>query len=479
MPTPKLSLLSIDDVKLIHENALYVLEHVGVMVEHKEVVEIMKNAGCSVEGNIVRIPRDIVESNLKYIPKEITIYDRDGKPYAKIGGGVDESYFRPGSMALYLYDPVKDEKRLPTVKDNLNVILLVNSLNNIKFTCPLFLPRDVPNELVEVAREYVTLKYTNKPMETSGISEEGVRNIIKMLKIVVGDISKKPIQLFPACPSPPLKWSHLIAQNIIDLAREKLPLVILPMPQLGGTGPATIAGSLVQHHAEALSGIVITQLINKGAPVVYGGSPGLLEPLYATSNIATPETMLLYTAYVEIAKYFGLPTEGYIGLSDSRRVDAQAGAETMMGAMIATLKGINICAGPGMLEFESVVSLEKLVIDDEIVGLAYRFARGFDINDETLAVDVIASVKPGGSFLGQRHTVKWIRREYLLTKIFDRMDETRFTSKNRPTIINSARDKMEEILRKPIIHELPKDIERDLDKWIQENCKKYGVTLQI
>jgi trimethylamine--corrinoid protein Co-methyltransferase len=151
----------------------------------------------------------------------------------------------------------------------------------------------------------------------------------------------------------------------------------------------------------------------------------------------------------------------------------------MMGAMIATLKGINICAGPGMLEFESVVSLEKLVIDDEIVGLAYRFARGFNINDETSAVDVIASVKPGGSFLGQRHTVKWIRREYFLTKIFDRMDETRFTSKNRPTIINSARDKMEEILRKPVIHELPKDIERDLDKWVQENCKKYGVTLQI
>jgi len=477
MPTPKLQLLSIDDIKLIHEKALHVLEHIGVMVEHKEVVEIMRNAGCSVEGSIVKIPRDIVESSLKHVPKEVTIYDRDGKPYSKIGN--NESCFRPGSMALHLYDPFKDEKRPATTKDNFNVILLVNSLNNIKFTCPSFLPRDVPNELVEVAREYVTLKYTSKPIETSGISEEGVRNIIHMLKIVVGDISKKPMQLFPACPSPPLKWSRLIAQNIIDLAREKLPSVILPMPQLGGTGPATIAGSLVQHHAEALSGIVITQLVNKGAPVVYGGSPGLLEPLYATSNIATPETILLYTAYVEIAKYFGLPTEGYIGLSDSRRIDVQAGAETMMGAIIAILKGINICAGSGMLEFESVVSLEKLVIDDEIVGLAYRFARGFDINDETSAVDVIASVKPGGSFLGQRHTVKWIRHEYFLTKIFDRMDETRFTLKEKPTIIKLARDRIEEILRKPVLHELPKDIERDLDKWVQENCKKYGVTLQI
>jgi trimethylamine--corrinoid protein Co-methyltransferase len=479
MPKPKFSLLSVDDIKLIHEKALYVLENVGVLVDHEEVIEMLKNAGCTVNGKIVKIPRDLVEWSLKVVPKEITIYDRDSKPYVTIGGGVDESYFRPGSAALYLYDPIKDEKRLPTTKDNVNVILLVNSLNNIKLTCPSFVPRDVPNELIEVAREYVTLKYTNKPLETSGFSEEGVRNIIRMLKIVVGDVSKKPMQVFPACPSPPLKWSHLIAQNIIDLAKEKLPVTVLPMPQIGGTGPATIAGSLVQHHAEALSGIVIAQLVNRGAPVVYGGSPCLIEPLYGTANIATPETMLLYTAYVEIAKYLGLPTEGYIGLSDSRRVDVQAGAETLMGAIIAALKGINICAGTGMLEFESVVSLEKLVIDDEIVGLAYRLTRGFDINDETLAVDVIASVKPGGTFLGQRHTAKWVRREYFLTKIFDRMDESRFISRDKPTIIKLARERVEEILKKPVIYELPKDIERDLDKWVQEICGRYGVVLKV
>ena len=150
-----------------------------------------------------------------------------------------------------------------------------------------------------------------------------------------------------------------------------------------------------------------------------------------------------------------------------------------MGAVIAALKGINICAGPGMLEFESVVSLEKLVIDDEIVGLAYRITRGFDISDETLAIDVIASVKPGGSFLGQRHTAKWVRREYFLTKIFDRMDESRFVAKDRPTIIKLARERIEEILKKPVVYELPKDIERDLDKWVQEICGRYGVVLKV
>ena len=249
------------------------------------------------------------------------------------------------------------------------------------------------------------LKLSRKPVVTGAFTIEGVHDMKRMLDVVLGDASRKPYAIFDVCPSPPLKWSRLTSQNLIDCARYGLPVEVIPMPILGATGPVTVAGSLVQHHAEALSGIVLAQLARKGTPVIYGGSPCLLDMRSGAPLISAPESLLVALAYVDLAKWLGLPCHAYMALGDSPLVDYQCGVESMVGATLAALKGVNVVSGPGMLGGENVFSLEKLVFDDDACGYALRMARGFGLGPEELAVEVIRSVGFRGAFpFGQKCT---------------------------------------------------------------------------
>ena len=474
MPKPKIQFLTNDDIKIIHENAIKILEEIGVKIENENVINLLKENGCDVtQENIVKIPRNLVEKCLSHVPHEFTLYDRDGKPYVVIG--YDYSYFNPGSAAIKLFDPINKELREPVLNDLKILAILVNNLSNIQLLSTALIPHDIPIEIRDRIRLYPLLKYSNKPIVTGAFTVDGVYDMINMLKIVT-DIEKKPCVIFDVCPSPPLKWSYITSQNIIDLAKYNIPIEIISMPQISATGPATIAGSLVIHHAEVLSGIVIAQCAKKGVPIIYGGSPSLFDVRYGTTPITAPEAMLLTLAYVDIAKYFKIPTHAYVGLSDSKEIDYQCGVESMYTALLAVLKGINICSGPGMIEFESVFSFEKLILDNDICGIVYRIAKGFEINNETLAIDVIKKVGPGGHFLTQKHTIKWYKIEHYLTQVIDRISRGK---EKEFSLVKKCRELIESSLKNPIIHELSEDIRRSLDNYVQDLCKRYGVELLV
>jgi len=227
-------------------------------------------------------------------------------------------------------------------------------------------------------RLYLSLLYGRKPVVTGAFTVEAF-GIMRDLQLAVRGsdeaLAAKPLTIFSCCPTSPLKWSDVTSQNVVDCARAMVPVEFVAMPLAGFMAPVTLVGTLIQHTAETLSGIVISQLTNPGAPILYGGSPAAFDIRYETTPMGAVETEMIDCAYNEIGKYLGLPTQAYIGLSDAKILDAQAGLETAMGATLAALSGINNISGPGMLDFESCFSLEKLVLDNEICGMTLRLVR--------------------------------------------------------------------------------------------------------
>ena len=303
----------------------------------------------------------------------------------------------------------------------------------------------------------------------------GVPYMRDMLAAVVGgydQLREKPVAVFDICPSPPLKWTHISSQNIIDCARNGLPLETISMPMPGAATPATLAGSIVVHTAETLSGVVLAQAITPGTPVIYGGAPVHFDMRTGTTPLSAIEATMIAASYAQMGKYYGMPTHTYACLSDSMLIDTQAGLETSMSGIVAQLAGINVISGVGGLEFVSTVSLEKLVIDNEVCGMALRLDRGIDTSEEALAVDLIRDLGPGGDYLSTEHTFNWFKKEpYIPSAIIERRDRNNWENDGAKNAFEKAREKVKDILanHQPV----PLDKER-ADKLDQVTAKIMG-----
>ena len=475
---PKIHFLSNESIRVIHGAGIDLLEKIGVLVQSRKVLRLLKDAGCEVNARgRVKIPESLVNECIKSAPSSVKIYSRDGRHDLHVGG--DSVYFNPGSAAISILDFETEAIRPPTIRDLVDLTVITDYLSNIHAQSTALVPSDVPEEVKDRVRLYITLKYSTKPVITGAFTIDGLHDMKKMLDIAAGcDSGRKPMAIFDVCPSPPLKWSELTVTNLVDCARYRIPAELVSMPQIGATGPATLAGCLIQHTAENLSGIVIHQLTSRGAPVIYGGSPALLDMRSGMSCMATPEVMLLISGYVEIGKYYGLPTHGYLGLSDTKIVDYQAGFESSMGILIGALKRINIISGAGMMDFESCQSLEKLVIDNEICGYALRIAKGINIMEE--ALDVFNEAIEKGGFLSLKHTLKWFRSEqYFPSRLIDRDPRRRWIDKGLKNAWRRAREEVEKILKEHKPQLLPSDIERELDEFIKSIMERYGAKLLL
>jgi trimethylamine--corrinoid protein Co-methyltransferase len=260
------------------------------------------------------------------------------------------------------------------------------------------------------------------------------------------DLKAKPLTVFSCCPTAPLKWSDVTSQNLVDCARHSIPVEYISMPLAGFVAPVTLVGTLVQHTAETLSGIVITQLTNPGAPALYGGSPAVFDIRYETTPLGAIETMMVDCAYVEIGKYLGLPTQAYMGLSDAKLLDAQAGLESSLGSALGALAGANSISGPGMLDFESCFSLEKLVVDNEICGMALRLARGIEPKEDFPALPRFEELLREKHLLISDHTRRHLRAEHVMPgAVIDRANRPRWHAEGSRTLGDRARAEVERL----------------------------------
>ena len=472
-------LLSKEQKERIHLASLKILEEVGVLIQSDAALKLVAGAGADVDAkkNIARIPQHLVNEALVKAPSTITMFSRDGKHNLVLEG--NRVHFDPGSSTYYLLDSETLEIRRPISKELADMVRLVDGLEHIQAQSTALVVSDVPSTVVDRYRLFIVLKNSPKTIVTGSFGAGGLLDMKDMLAAVVGsddELARRPLAIFDVCPSAPLKWGDFIAQDVMDCAKYGVPAEILPMPQLGLTGPVTLAGSLAQLNAEFLSGLVISQLSKPGAPVIYGGSPTTFDMRYCTARLGAIETVMLGCAYAQMGKFYGLPTHMYLGLSDTKVVDAQAGLESATGILLGALAGINVISGPGMLDLENCMSYEKLVIDDVICGMAERLVRGVEINDATLALDVIKRVGAGGDFLGDKHTLEWFKKElYIPPDVIDRQDLKAWKELGSKDTFKRAKETAKKMINESKPEPLPADIERNLDNVTKKIMKAHGV----
>ncbi|MBC8462851.1 trimethylamine methyltransferase family protein [Candidatus Bathyarchaeota archaeon] len=474
---PQLKLLSSSNIKDIHASSLEVLEMAGVIVKNKPALNLLGDAGCSIESNLVKIPGSLVDEQLKEVQPEFKLYSRDGEKAYKVGG--DNVIYNPGSAAIFFIDRESGEMRRAKANDFRDLVRLTDALENIHAQSTAMVPADVPEKISDLYRLYLILKNSTKPIITGAFTIEGLPYMKNLLEAVVGgemELREKPRAIFDCCPSSPLMWSDVTCQNLLDCAEFGIPAEIIPAPQMGATSPVSLAGTLVEANAEFLSGVVISQLASPGTPLVYGGSPSSFDMRYLTARLGAVESVMTACAGAQMGKHYGVPTHGYMGLSDSKATDGQSGFESGMGILLSALSGVNIVSGPGMQASENCQSLEKLVLDNEYCGAAYRLLEGIRVDDVSLATDLITKVGPGGHFLGEKHTRENLRREqYMPSSVLDRLSPDAWVKEGAKDSAWRARERVRDILSKHTPAALPARVEDGLEDEMKKILKNFSL----
>ena len=382
---PVLRFLSDELIEKIVSEGRELICKLGVEIHNKAVLSMLADHGARVDMDKSRahLTQDMIDKARESAPASFKLYDSLGNEALDLSGF--KVNFTPGSAAINILDYKNNRIRPPTTADYIQYAKLMNKMDHIASQSTAIVPSDVHERISDSYRLYLSLLFCEKPVVTGAFTIEAFE-IMKELQIAVRgskeELRAKPLTIFSCCPTSPIKWSEVTCQNLVDCADYSIPVEYISMPLSGFMAPVTLVGTLIQHTAETLSGLVISQLTSPGTPVLYGGSPAIFDVRYETTPMGAIETMMIDCAYNEIGKYLGLPTQAYIGLSDAKLLDAQAGLESSMGATLAALAGINSVSGPGMLDFESCFSLEKLVLDNEICGMVFRMIEGIQPKED-------------------------------------------------------------------------------------------------
>jgi trimethylamine--corrinoid protein Co-methyltransferase len=472
-------MLSESFIDQIVSEALDVLGKTGVFVENDEALRLLADAGCECKGRTVLFKETLVKESLKTTPHSIKVYDRSGDLAMTLEG--DAIHFDPGSGALTILDPVTLEERKPVTKDLIRFATLTDALRNIAAQSTEMISTDVPEAMQDRYRLYIGLQFSKKPVVTGTFAVESFEIMKDMLVAVRGSeraLKEKPLAIFDCCPSPPLKWSNLTCQNLIDASKAGVPAELVSMPLTGATSPVTLAGALVQLTAENLSGIIIHQLAHPGSPIIFGGSPAAFDMRKGTTPMGAVETMMINAAHVQIGKHLRLPTHSYMGLSDAKIVDGQAGLETGMGAFVAALAGANVISGPGMLNFESCQSLEKLVLDNEICGMALRMVRGIEARGDRLGGDLYGDIYDGAHFFTSKETLRWFREElYQAGSVIDRDTYDVWMSHGKKSAWDRACGEVDRVMSSYTVEPLPDDSLKALMSIMKHDAQRMGIDL--
>ncbi len=421
---PKLSLLSSELVQRVLDEAFQLLVKPGIKVRNAEARKLLGVAGAQVDEdtNVVNIPESIVRAALTTTPHEFWLYDFAGEP--RIRYGSDQVQFDPGSAGVTILDPDTLEHRPAQTPDLIRLVKVAEQLSQMDAQSTAVVCNEVPKQIQDLYRLYVVLLYTKKPIITGAFTSKTIGDMIEMLAIVAGGmqgLQQKPRAIFDVCPNPPLIWSDFGSNGLITLARAGIPAEIVSMPLAGAAAPVTILGAVTQHAAECLAGITIHQLAKPGAPIVWGGAPAIFDMRKGAAPMGAIETAMIDSSYAQVGKALGLPTHTYLGATDSKLVDAQAGLESGITVLIGALSGINMISGSGMLDFLVSQSPEKLVIDAEGISMAKRLLQGVNALTDPIATVFFEAFDFKGDFLKQKLTRQLFSIEqYLPSPVIDR-----------------------------------------------------------
>lgn len=421
---PQVKLLNEELVNQVLDEAFQLLRDTGVKVQLPEARQLLSAAGADVDETleVAKLSEKIVREALATVPHEFFLHNHAGEPTVHYGG--NSVHFDPGSSGVHYLDPETLDHVPSETPHLIRVLKVAESLSAYDAVSTSVVCNEVPKAIGDLYRLYLALLYTTKPIVTGAFSVKTTQTMIDMLAIYAGGreaLAQKPMAVFDVCPTPPLIWSKFGSQSLIDLARASVPAEMVSMPLAGAGSPVTILGSVVQHTAECLSGIVIHQLANPGAPIVWGGAPAVFDMRQGTTPMGAVETAMIDACYAQVGKFLGLPTHTYLGATDGKIADYQGGLESGISAMLGALSGINMISGAGMLDFLACISPEKLVMDAEAIGMAKRMVRGVNVLTDTLATGLFAGINFKADFLKQKETrTLFAKEQYLPTKVIDR-----------------------------------------------------------
>lgn len=463
------NLISDREIEQIHQASLQILEKIGIRVEDPVVRKNLHDFGCSVEGERVRITPELIEKVISNIKKEISLSSRTGKRLD----------IRPGSVVSHstggipgIIDLETGKKRNATLADVIKVTRLMDHLDQLDMPCALLYPHDVRSEISQIVQFAHLLRYTEKPVYGPGISSPGeAKYVAELFRTFAGSgksLSRQPIGLVGISPESPLNFPKEITDTMQVIIGAGIPVVMLAAPVAGISGPFTIAGGIAQMNAEMLAFAAIAGTINQEAPLIYGSRLNFPNMKNGYSIWGIPDVGIGSAAASRMAARYGFLSDVY-GLSCSAcTFDNQAGYEKAVNSVLPLLAGANMISGFGSLANLMVASYEQLVIDNETFSILRKVKRGVEVNEDTLAVDIIARVVNGENFLEMEHTVRHLRGgEVFIPKLgFDRSWSDWETSGEKDLRMK-AKEFVRQVLEKdeypPFDTALEKEIEKILD----------------
>lgn len=461
MKFPQLKILSDREINHIHEASLKVLSHTGMIIYSRAVLEMLLSTGTDVDftQQRVKFPAGLIEKSLKNLPSKIELYDRNLKDSLSIGNG--GGYVASGHNAIFVLDINTGQRRSVTKKDVANFATLADALDNIDIVGIQAMPQDVEPKASLLHAIEASLNNTTKHIFFSPESAQVTEAAIKMAQAVAGkeDLLGSSPMTCQLSSTSPLFWETGAVESVVKISRSGIPCSFLPQPYTGVTAPITLAGLLTMNNAEFLSGVVISQLSRKGAPVIYGTGWSTFDMRYGTVLISTPEATLCRIAGVQLARFYNVPSHTIGPDSDAHLHDEQNGWEKIMSTLSGLGSGVDILVNAGMFDTGLTVSLEQLVIDNEIVGWVRRYLEGIEVTDQTIAIDVINNAGPKGNFLCEEHTLKYLRsKEHWEAKLSDHHGFEVWKEKGGADIVKTAKIRAQDILDAAQIQELDEGV---------------------
>jgi len=414
--------LSHEQVETVHNAALTILEDVGITYtpDQTDLIEELESAGARIERDEsrIRFDRKLIKQALSHAPDRLVLYSRNGKNDLDLHG--DRVHFGTGGTTTTILDIETGQCRPSSLDDLFQIARLVERLDNIDLFIRPCTPMELPEDAYDVNICYAALKGTRKHVMLGIFDDKRVVDVIDIAAMVAGGLEKlreRPIlSFYTSFGLSPLQQSHKPTRILYEAVTNRIPISVSSVPMAGMTGPITMAGTLTLTHAEVMSGLVMAQLIQPGAPVMYGGLPSIAD--MQTGNFAggAMEAGIMNAAIHQLAKHIHIPNASSCGLSDSKLPDSQASWESGMLVLAAAMGGTNIIrhAGGGVLDQAMTLSLEQILMNDEIIGRARRVIRGIDVDEAHIGLETIKKVGPGGSFLDTEQTFAFMRSEYYL-----------------------------------------------------------------
>ncbi len=473
--TPQGKVLTKDQCRRIVATAVEMLERTGVDVYYDKAREILADHGCWVEGKKVKIPSGLMEWAIRTAPSRVVMTDMSGKEKLYLEGS--NSYYGPGPTNTFWIDPYTEERRKPNKDDKRNVGKVCDQLDNIDYVMDLGTPTGVTYNLADVHAFEAMMQNTTKPICHWGFGVEQYEVMVDMAVAVRGSLEElrhSPFVAFYSEPSPPSIQDYDAISKAMWAAEKGLPKVYTPCIMGGATAPASIAGVLAQSLVTSLPGLLAGQLVNPGAPFIIGGLIAIMDMQSTILSYGSPEFLLMQGAMADLGHYMEIPIFGTAGCTDSKMLDEQAAIESALSIGMAATMGANLVHDVGYSEYGNTGSLYQCVLGDEVVGMVDRFMGGIEISDETLALDVIDKVGPGGHFLGENHTMKNFKNEFWFPDLIDRQRYETWQKSGGKSMRDRVKEKTIRLIENEREDVLSESVQKDIAQILEDAEKKFA-----